>query len=93
LDLTEREVIADGYRAGMGIRRIAEVLGRSPSTVSREIRRNSYVRFGPGEVERRSSRRYGPYAALSVPPGNADAAPNRASSPPTRPCTPTCRPA
>jgi IS30 family transposase len=63
LELDEREVIADGYRAGLSIRKIAAVLGRAPSTVSREIRRNGYTRSGPGGVDWPSSRRYGPYAA------------------------------
>ena len=41
--LSEREriVIADLLAAGMGIRGIAAETGRSPSTISREIRRNS----------------------------------------------------
>jgi len=37
----ERIVIADLLAAGMGVRGIAAEMGRSPSTVSREIRRNS----------------------------------------------------
>ena len=36
----ERVWIADLRRAGAGVRAIAEKLGRSPSTVSRELRRN-----------------------------------------------------
>jgi transposase, IS30 family len=36
----ERVQIADLRRAGAGVRAIAERLGRSPSTVSRELRRN-----------------------------------------------------
>jgi IS30 family transposase len=40
LRLEEREEISRGIVAGRSIRRIARELGRSPSTVSREIRRN-----------------------------------------------------
>jgi IS30 family transposase len=40
LRLEEREEISRGIAAGRSIRRIAENLGRAPSTVSREVRRN-----------------------------------------------------
>jgi IS30 family transposase len=40
LRLAEREDISRGIAAGRSMRRIARGLGRSPSTVSREIRRN-----------------------------------------------------
>src|SRR5262250_3709610 len=40
LRLEEREEISRGIAAGQSIRQIAHGLGRSPSTVSREIRRN-----------------------------------------------------
>jgi transposase, IS30 family len=40
LRLEEREDISRGIAAGQSIRRIAQGLGRSPSTVSREIKRN-----------------------------------------------------
>ena len=40
LKLEEREEISRGIAAGRSIRRIARGLGRSPSTISREIRRN-----------------------------------------------------
>ena len=33
-------MIADGVRAGRGVRAIAVQLGRSPSTISRGLRRN-----------------------------------------------------
>jgi len=49
----ERVRIADLRRAGLGVRAIAGQLGRSPSTVSRELRRN----YQPG------SGRYRPFAA------------------------------
>jgi IS30 family transposase len=38
----ERITIADRYRAGHSLRSIAEELGRSPSTISREVRRNRH---------------------------------------------------
>ena len=63
LTLPEREIIALGRMAGLGVRVIARVLGRAPSTVSRELRRNTYVRTGSSGVVRPSSRRYGPWAA------------------------------
>ena len=40
LRLEEREEISRGVAAGRSIRRIAQDLGRAPSTISREIRRN-----------------------------------------------------
>lgn len=40
LTLSEREEISRGIVAGNSIRSIADLLGRSPSTVSREIKRN-----------------------------------------------------
>src|SRR6516164_5850360 len=41
LSLAEREEIAVGRAAGLPVRAIAAALGRSPSTVSRELARNS----------------------------------------------------
>ncbi len=42
----EREEIALACARGTGVRVIARTLGRSPSTISREIRRNSATRNG-----------------------------------------------
>ena len=53
LSEAERIQIADGVHAGTTLRQIAAGLGRSPSTISREIRRNSAPRSG----------RYAPHAA------------------------------
>lgn len=53
LSQDERVVIADLHRSGFSIRQIAEQLGRSPSTISREIRRNRDPATG----------RYQPFAA------------------------------
>ena len=46
LSFTEREEIALLHAQSRGIREIAEQLGRSPSTVSRELRRNAATRSG-----------------------------------------------
>jgi len=46
LSFTEREEIAVLRAGGHGVRQIAVVLGRSPSTVSRELRRNAATRGG-----------------------------------------------
>ena len=40
LSLAEREEISRGIVVGMSLRQLAAKLGRAPSTVSREIRRN-----------------------------------------------------
>ena len=55
----ERLVIADCLREGRSIRAIARELGRSPSTISREIRRNGDARNGyrPHLAHRRSVER------------------------------------
>lgn len=63
LTLPEREIIALGRMAGLGVRAIARVLGRAPSTVSRELTRNTYVRTGLNGAVLPSSRRYGPWRA------------------------------
>lgn len=46
LSFAEREEIALECARGSGVRAIARKLGRSPSTISREIRRNSATRSG-----------------------------------------------
>ncbi|WP_369769087.1 helix-turn-helix domain-containing protein [Falsihalocynthiibacter sp. BN13B15] len=46
LTFSEREEIALECARGTGVRAIAHKLGRSPSTISREIRRNSATRGG-----------------------------------------------
>ena len=57
LSLEERLQIADLHLAGASVRAIAAELGRPPSTVSRELRRN-----GP-KPSPRGRGRYAPYAA------------------------------
>jgi IS30 family transposase len=46
LSFTEREEIALLRARGCGVRQIAAALGRSPSTISRELRRNAATRSG-----------------------------------------------
>ena len=59
LSLAERTMIADLHRAGVSVRGIAEELGRAPSTVSRELRRNvdSPGRYLPATAQRLSTER------------------------------------
>src|SRR5215471_18674321 len=52
LRLEEREEISRGIAAGRSIRRIAQGLERSPSTVSREIRRQGFGRNVAGGLLR-----------------------------------------
>jgi IS30 family transposase len=56
----DRVRIADLRRAGLGVRAIAAVLGRSPSTVSKELRRNCEPGSGqyrPFAAQRLAARR------------------------------------
>ena len=46
LSLLEREELKDLISEGMSIRQIAQAMGRSPSTISRELRRNTVARGG-----------------------------------------------
>ncbi len=46
LSFSEREEIAIGRAQGCGVREIARSLGRAPSTISRELRRNAATRGG-----------------------------------------------
>ncbi|MEE1804952.1 helix-turn-helix domain-containing protein, partial [Streptomyces sp. BE133] len=46
LSFTEREEIALLNAQGLGVRKIARRLGRDPSTISRELRRNAATRGG-----------------------------------------------
>lgn len=63
LNETERIHIADRLRENAGVRVIAAELGRSPSTISREIRRNRTTeangrsRYRPHAAQRRAERR------------------------------------
>ena len=56
LSQEERIEIADLRHAGLSIRQIAEQLGRAPSTISRELRRNATAGgYGPFEAHRRAT--------------------------------------
>jgi len=58
LSQDERIEIADLRRAGLSIRLIARQLGRAPSTISREIRRNAAASgYRPFEAHRRATAR------------------------------------
>lgn len=59
LSLVEREQLQDLRRSGMSIRQVATELGRSPSTISRELRRNTVAMHGymPHTAHRLSVRR------------------------------------
>jgi IS30 family transposase len=60
LSVDERVEIADLRRQGLGVRQIAAELNRSPSTVSRELRRNAHPGSGdyrPWAAQRRAARR------------------------------------
>ncbi len=60
LSVEERLQIADLHRLGLSVRRIAGRLGRSPSTISRELRRNAHPGSGdyrPWAAQRRAARR------------------------------------
>jgi IS30 family transposase len=59
LSQDERIEIADLRRSGLSVRAIADRLDRSPSTISRELRRNSVVGHGyrPFEAHRRATMR------------------------------------
>ena len=59
LSQDERIQIADLRRAGLSMRVIADQLGRAPSTISRELRRNAGTQSGyqPFEAHRRATAR------------------------------------
>ena len=59
LSQDERIEIADLHQAGLSIRKVAEQLGRAPSTISRELRRNAINGGGyrPFEAHRRATAR------------------------------------
>ena len=61
LSQDERIEIADLRVAGLSIRRIADQMGRAPSTISRELRRNATGSAGyrPFEAHRRATARRG----------------------------------
>ena len=55
LSLAEREEISRELNAGRSLRSIADQLGRSPSTISREVRRNGgYVVYRAADADQRA---------------------------------------
>lgn len=72
LSLVERERIKDLSSAGMSIRGISRAMGRAPSTISRELRRNTASKAGylPHTAHRLSvKRRERPKTAKLAAPG------------------------
>jgi IS30 family transposase len=71
LSLAEREEILRGLLAGLSSRTIASLLGRAPSTISRELRRNGgRQRYGVSRAElgsERSARRPKAYKLIESP--------------------------
>lgn len=65
LNINERACIYQFKNLGMSVREIAKVLNRSPSTISREIKRNSYktsinysvTRYSPVQAEKKYKER------------------------------------
>ena len=59
LSQEERLSIADLHQSGLGVRSIAEQIGRAASTISRELRRNQHVdgSYRPFEAHRQAVRR------------------------------------
>ena len=57
LSLTEREEISRGLSAGKSLRAIAEELGRTPSTICREVNANGGKRRYRALVAERAARR------------------------------------
>jgi transposase, IS30 family len=82
LSFADREEIAILRGLGHGGRQIARKINRSPSTVSRELRRNTATRGG--------RIKYKATSAQGMRTGGRDAR-RRPSWPPTTGCTTTCR--
>jgi transposase, IS30 family len=82
LSFADREEIAILRGLGHGGRQIARKINRSPSTVSRELRRNTATRGG--------RLKYKATSAQGMRTGGRDAR-RRPSWPPTTGCTTTCR--
>ena len=82
LSFTEREEIAILHGQRYGVRAIAGKIGRAPSTVSRELRRNAATRAGTSSIERRTH---------SGTPTDAAAARRCPSWRRTTCCAPMCR--
>ncbi len=90
LSLVEREEIAILKANGSGVREIARQLARSPSTISRELRRNAATRSGSSgyravtaqwHADRRAKR---PKVAKLAADAGLRAGPSRRRNPPAR---------
>lgn len=68
LDFAEREQIALARARGEGVRKIAKQLGRSPSTISRELRRNAATRGGSLEYRAHTAQWHADCAAMRPKP-------------------------
>lgn len=72
LSVEDRELIADQRSQGTSIRGIAKLLDRSPSTISREIKRNTHPVLGympHGAQRRAATRRARPKERKLITPG------------------------
>lgn len=69
--VSDRVEISTGLKAGWGVRKIAAHIGRDPSVVSREIRRNSTKTRGYRMV----------HADVKADPGRIDAVRDRTGQP------------
>ena len=76
----ERIALADLHRTDRSIRSIATEMGRSPSTISKELRRNA-----------NAAGRYEPHGAHRQAAGRDDHVPGQANWPGTPRCRSTCR--
>ena len=68
LAFAEREQIALARARGEGVREIAKQLGRSPSTISRELRRNAATRGGGLEYRAHTAQWHADRAAMRPKP-------------------------
>ena len=82
LSFHEREEIAILRAQGAGIREIGRQLGRAPSTISRELRRNAATRCGSSNTE---------HQWLNGRPSSWPSVQRLRSSSPTGRCATTCR--
>ena len=72
LCMDERIAIADMRRAGSGVRAIARTLGRAPSTISRELRRNADDiggAYGPHRAQQKATHRPSRPTPRKIMPG------------------------
>src|SRR5918999_4074228 len=69
LSFAEREEIAVLRARGCGVREIARALGRSPSTISRELRRNAATRGGGLEYRASTAQWHADRRSRRPPPG------------------------